>query len=365
MSTFLLIFIITIAIQMVFIVGLGWKILSADQPKTSAQQPGVSIIIAARDEAPHLPKLIEVLSSQDYPVFEVIIINDRSTDESLNILEGLKAKYSFLKPIHVETLPLGWTGKKYALTQGVKNAEHSLLLFTDADCQPISNLWVSSMVTGLTDSKDLVLGYSPYQKQRGWLNKFIQFETLFVALQYLGFSLWGKPYMGVGRNLLIRKEKYDLNFLESIKNLEGGDDDLMVAHIAKSNNSAVVIQPNSFTLSQPEQSIKTYLKQKTRHLSAGKYYHQKDQTLLAFFTLSCVVGWGLFFALILMIPESSALWWAFGIRTAINYFILKKLGRKLNTEIEIWALPFLDLCYCFYYPLVAIRALATKQVEWK
>ncbi|HEY9116275.1 MAG TPA: glycosyltransferase [Roseivirga sp.] len=365
MSSILIFFLFIITIHIAFVILLGLKLLFHRSKTNSLTYPSVSVIVAARNERENLSKLLNKLSEQTYPNFEVIVANDRSTDGSKELLEELQAQYLFLQVLQIDELPMHWTGKKYALNLAVQQASNEVLLFTDADCVPNSNQWITKMASGFNSSTDIILGYSPYQVKSGWLNRFIQFETLLTGLQYLGLSVLKKHYMGVGRNMAIRKSIYDLKLLESIKHLEGGDDDLMIAQMANARNTTIMIDSDSFTLSWPEISLKSYLKQKTRHLSAGKHYHKKDQTLLGIFTLSCVVGWGLFLALIWTSSDTTLVWMVFGVRSIIYYVILKLLGRKLATEIEIWALPFLDLCYCFYYPLVAIRALATKKVEWK
>jgi glycosyltransferase involved in cell wall biosynthesis len=354
------------AVQTGFVLALGIPLIRHRDPKTFDNHQGVSVIIAARNEAKNLNQLLQRLKEQDqeYP-YEVIVVNDRSTDQSALLLNEWQKQWKALTVVDVESLPAGWTGKKYALFCGVQKARFSKLLFTDADCLPASDQWIQLMGNALANDYQVVLGYSPYAKRKGWLNRFIQYETLWVAMQYLGFALWKKPYMGVGRNWAVAHQHYDLDFLKKIGHLEGGDDDLMVGHLSKTHSIQILIEPAAFTVSTPKETLKSYLHQKIRHLSAGKHYDKKDQTLLGIFTLSCVVGWGLFFWALATSSLPSWIWTAFGVRCLLNYAIIRQLGQKLKTEIEIWSLPFLDLCYCFYYPLVAIKALATKQVEWK
>lgn len=365
MSPFLLLFLLLLLTQVVFIATLGTRIFSW---KNSGQksEATVSIIIAAKNEAGNLPRLLEKLVEQEHPNFEVIVVNDRSTDETKDILKHWEAKYPFIRVIHIDTLPASWTGKKHALFQAVSIAKKEVLLFTDADCKPASKQWIKSMTSSFSQGTDIVLGYSPYFKKPGLLNSFIQFETLLVGIQYLGLSLLGKSYMAVGRNMAMRRVCYDLDFLESIKSLEGGDDDLMISQLsAQKKNITVQISESSLVYTEPMLNLKSYLKQKVRHLSAGKHYRKKDQTLLGIFTLSWLVGWGSFLFLIFYSQELNLILMAFGLRSLTLYLILHRLGRKLNTDINFWALPLLDLCYCFYYPWVAIKALATKQIEWK
>lgn len=365
MSLILFVFISITALHMGFVMLLGFRLLQFNQSKKNTDHKSISVIVAARNEGSNIPKLVDQLANQKHPDFELILVNDRSTDGSGKIINEFAAYYDWLKPIHIEALPEGWTGKKYALYSGVKQAKNDVLVFTDADCLPTSENWFDEISAHFESEVDIVLGYSPYEPQSSFLNSFIQFETLLVGLQYLGFSLLGKTYMGVGRNMAIRRSSYDLDFLKAIKNLEGGDDDLMVSRLAKKGNTSIMLEKESFIVSKPKTNLKDYIKQKTRHLSAGKHYHKKDQTLLGIFTLSWLVVWGLLIYLIISGASLKIVLMVFGIRSLAVYLILNRLGRKLNTNINFWALPFLDFCYCFYYPWVAIKALATKQVEWK
>lgn len=365
MSPILFVFISITALHIGFVMSLGLRLLQFNQSKQNTEQKSISVIVAARNEGSNIPKLVDQLANQKHPDFELILVNDRSTDGSDKIIKELADQYEWLKPIHIETLPKEWTGKKNAIYRAIELATNEILVFTDADCLPTSEHWLASISSRFTPRIDIVLGYSPYEKQNIFLNSFIQFETLLVGLQYLGFSLLGKTYMGVGRNMAIRRSSYDLDFLKAIKSLEGGDDDLMVSRLAKKGNTRIMLEKKSFVVSKPKTNLKGYIKQKTRHLSAGKHYHKKDQTLLGIFTLSWLVVWGLLIYLIISGASLKIVLMVFGIRSLAVYLILNRLGRKLNTNINFWALPFLDFCYCFYYPWVAIKALATKQVEWK
>ncbi|MCC7532698.1 MAG: glycosyltransferase, partial [Bacteroidia bacterium] len=168
----------------------------------------VSVIIAARNELENLQKNLIAILEQDYPDFEVIVVNDCSWDGSQAWLEELQKTYTHLKVsqlIEQEKYP---TGKKFALTIGIKASKYNLLLFTDADCEPTSNQWIKLMQSKFTPNKEIVLGFSPYRRQKGFLNRFIRFETLITAQFYLSMALSGNAFMGVGRNLAYRKELF-------------------------------------------------------------------------------------------------------------------------------------------------------------
>ncbi|OEK05051.1 glycosyltransferase [Roseivirga misakiensis] len=365
MTTLLLIiFISLLLIQVYFFVRFDWAIKSNNKD-AGDHKPSVSVIVAARNEAENLPKLLELLVKQDHPEFEIIIINDRSNDDTKLIVESYSAVIEKVRLINIEELPSHWTGKKHAIYQGIQKARNEILLFTDADCLPYSNRWISHMSGPFSKGVDIVLGLSPYQKRKGFLNQFIQFETLFVALQYVGFTKLGNPYMGIGRNMAVRKAKYNLAWLESNAHLEGGDDDLIVNKLARKGNTAVVTQKEGQTCSIPETKWSAYFKQKTRHLSAGQYYQKKDRTLLAVFTLSILFGWLLFLSLLVSAINPYFILTAFTLRSLSFYIIFARIGRKFGSPVNLWAIPLLDLCYSIYYPITGLKALLTKNIQWK
>ncbi len=362
----LVLFSVCMLVQVLFHQLVFGKLLKKkDTWANSNQIPSISIIVAARNESENLANLINALCDQDHPDMEVIIVNDRSTDNSKTIVDRAISNKTNFKQIKINHLPEGWTGKKYALNLGIQTAKNEILLFTDADCLPKSSQWASIMASAFNETTTIVLGFSPYQKAASFLNGFIQFETLFTGLQYLGLSAIGRPYMGVGRNWAIRRGSYSLDYLASMAHIVGGDDDLMINHIATKTNTINVTLPSSQTLSKPKQSWHEYLVQKTRHLSVGVHYHKKDKTLLGLFTLSFLFGWIFFFSLLVSAINPYFILAAFGLRSLSFYSIFARIGQKFGSPINFWALPVLDLCYSIYYPVVSLRALSTKSIKWK
>lgn len=360
-------FLLCMIIQIGFHWGVFYKILTHRHQSHESTIPPVSVIIAARNEEKNLAALLEALITQDHQAFEVIIVNDRSNDDTGKIIETYSARHPQFRSISISALPDGWNGKKYALFKATEIAQNQILLFTDADCKPESNQWISEMARNFTYGIDIVLGYSPYAytPNSGVLNEFIAFETLLTGVQYMGFASIGQPYMGVGRNLAIRRNIYDRGYLKSIGHLTGGDDDLMVNHLANSQNTRLVYAKASQTTSWPKSSWRAYIRQKVRHMAAGRHYHKKDQTLLAVFTLSFLFGWIFLFLSLVSALNPYLILTAFGLRSLSFYTIFARVGQKFDAHLKIWALPFLDLCYSIYYPVVGLKALATKNIRWK
>jgi len=105
----------------------------------------VSVIICAKDEYKNLKLFLPKFLNQSYNQFEIIVVNDNSVDLTKNFLNEQAKLYKHLKVIHLEE-DTGSKGKKYAVTKGIEAAENDCLLFSDADCYPVSENWIKEMV---------------------------------------------------------------------------------------------------------------------------------------------------------------------------------------------------------------------------
>ncbi len=241
------------------------------------QLPGVSVIVAARNEEQNLTKFLPALLGQDYPNYEVIVVNDGSEDNTNAILNDYAHKYSHLHITFVPVEARVTSSKKLALTLAVKAAHNEFLLFTDADCVPESDKWIREMIAPMVEEKaeqrKIVLGYSPYFSDGSAVNQIIRYDTLFSGLQYLGMAYSGHPYMGVGRNLLYRKSMFmERNGFYGLLAFRSGDDDLFVNRVATKQNTAIVASSNSLSWSLPKTTFAEWVVQKRRHLSVSPYY---------------------------------------------------------------------------------------------
>jgi len=249
----------------------------------------ISVIIAARNEETNLKEFLPLILNQDYPNFEVIVVNDRSWDKSSIVLKHLQEKYDMLKIVENPDLGKDGFAKKMALTLGIKAAKYDNLLFTDADCKPSSPLWISKMADGF-NNKDIVLGAGMYIKTRSILNKFIRFDTVLIALQYLTMAKAKIPYMGIGRNLAYKKNVYEkIRGYKNHYHIPSGDDDLFVNQTADTKNTNIIFCKDSITLSTAKETFKDWLIQKRRHNLTGTYYRLYQQFLLILYPLTLVV----------------------------------------------------------------------------
>ena len=359
--------------SVVFIQLVYWILfLRAFSKRQSVQASGepVSVIVCAHDEEENLKELIPLLLQQEYHAFEVVVVNDRSNDNTYDYLLEATKLHPRLKMVNVKDTPPHVNSKKYALTLGIRAASNDLILLTDADCRPNSMQWINSMSETFDEKTQFVLGFSPYNHAPGFLNHFIRFESLVTALQYFSFALFGNPYMGVGRNLAYRKSLFlEKKGFNNYLHVTGGDDDLFVNQHANGKNTKVQFSSAALVKSIPEKTFADFIHQKVRHLSVGKRYRAGHKILLGLFQASWFLAWVLGLTLIglsfldyrlaLVVAGAVVLRWIFQILGI--HSIVKRNG----LSFKLWIIPVLDFVYPIYYISTGLVALFTQKVRWK
>jgi cellulose synthase/poly-beta-1,6-N-acetylglucosamine synthase-like glycosyltransferase len=338
-----------------------------EQPSDAVMAcPPVSVVVCAHDEEANLRELVPLLLAQDYPDFEVIVVEDRCNDGTYDYLLEATRQHPKLKMVRVKFLPEHVTGKKYAVTLGVKAAVHDWVLLTDADCRPSGNQWIRSMAARMTPEKQIVIGYSPYKHETGYLNAFIRFESLITATQFIGRALLGSPYMGTGRNLAYRKSLFlDNKGFHGHLSVTGGDDDLFVNRHATAANTAVCLGEVSLMRSIPERSWGSFLHQKRRHLSVGKFYRRRDRWSLGLFGVTWILSWAMLPAVLLPQAIGYGAWAGLVVRITLLTVLVHRASRRMGEPFEAWKTPLLDFNYAIYYLGTGLSALASKRIRWK
>lgn len=335
--------------------------------KESDSYPPVSVIICAHNEEENLKQFLPDILNQDYPNFEVIVVNDYSTDETKWILEDFKQQYAHLYVVDIKEHIQLKNSKKFALTLGIKAAKNEIMVMTDADCQPQSNQWLKEMSGAYQEGKEIVLGYSPYFKQTGFLNKLIRFETAHTAMSYLSYALKRNAYMGVGRNLSYLKSLFFKGKgFNAHMHIKSGDDDLFVNHNATKLNVNVAIHPDAHVYSNPKETWKSYYKQKARHAGASVLYKNSHKRMLGTQLISAFLFYAM---LIICIACYPSLWYIgvgiFVFRYLCQLIVFSSIYKKLAVKDLLPWLLILDVFYYFYICLNGLFNRKKKQQSWK
>lgn len=330
---------------------------------TTPDYPPVSVIICARNEYENLQDYLAVILSQDYPCYEVIVVDDSSDDETDLLLERLSRQHANLYHTFVPRGARILSSKKLALTIGIKAAKYEHLLLTDADCRPESKNWIREMMQGFAnENTEVVVGFSPYFEKKGLLNHIISYDTLFSGLQYMGMARSGHPYMGVGRNLAYKRSTFfNIGGFKTLINNLAGDDDLFVNRVATRKNTTVVCNKDSLVWSQPKTTWHEWLHQKHRHLSVSPKYRfgsklrltiePMTRALLYLSLLACIL-WGGYVVTAVAVA-------LFLLRCLVQRCVINAATRRLGLRkigIGLWI-------YDIIMPLITLYILFTQRFK--
>ena len=360
-------FIGIIALQLFYYLYFFLRLAIYKKPeKAIHMEHPISVVICARDEAENLANNLPGVLVQEYnTTHEIVLVNDNSEDETKYLLEEFKKSFKNLNPVLLSQEAKMINGKKFPLSIGIKSAKNETLLLTDADCVPASEHWMRLMQDGYDEGIEIVLGYGAYKKKPGLINKLIRFETFQTALQYFSYALAGMPYMGVGRNLSYKKEVFIRNKgFSSINQMPSGDDDLFINQVANKHNTAIVIDKDAHTLSEPKTSLHDWMNQKYRHYTTSKYYKLSHATLLAFYAISQFLVYPILITAIVFTKEYILLASLWSIRMLIQGTILRSTMKKLN-ELDLWPWFILfDFWSIFYYLFTLPSVWKAPQKNW-
>jgi glycosyltransferase involved in cell wall biosynthesis len=317
---------------------------------------GITVIICARNENENLKKNLPLILNQKYDDFEVVVVNDRSWDNSIEILNNFKVKYSNLKIVDIPDNKTDNFGKKLAITIGIKAAKNNYLLFTDADCKPLSEHWINEMSKGFEGEKQIVIGVGIYEKELGFLNKIIRFDTVQIAINSLGYAKAKLAYMGVGRNLAYHQDIYYLNEgFKSHYHIESGDDDLFVNQASNKRNTQVIFSSKSMTISKPKKELREWIYQKRRHHTTNFKYKKKHKFLLGMQYLSALA-----FYFLLIFSSISANFMIVGlILFTLRYLLIIAINYKafkiMMCKDLLWVFPIYEIILLFCQPIFLIN----------
>lgn len=360
--------IVSAGIQLIYILGVFSRIsFYKRKPLETVDLPPVSIVISARNEHHNLLHNLKSILEQDYPDFEVVLVNDQSTDDSEFYLKTLESTYKHLKIVNVKNPIVFFKGKKFPLSIGIKSATNDILLLTDADCKPSSPNWIKEMVYPYSEQgSEIVLGYGAYAIKKGLLNFIIRFDTMRTAMQYLSFAKIGIPYMGVGRNLSYKKELFfrEHGFQKHYK-IESGDDDLFVNHAANSKNTKIVLSPEAKTISVPKTKFISWWHQKRRHLTTGRKYKKSHLFLLAILDISYLFFITSSIFLLVSNYEIIIISAILALRYASYLLIFKKAMIKVGEQKLLLISPLLEALLSVLLPIISVTNIFYSKSKWK
>ena len=331
--------------------------------KSSETLPKVSVVVAARNEEGHIPNLINDLISQEYPLdrLEVVIVNDRSTDETANILDDASDNYAFIKVITIDQISKNMTPKKNALTKGIEAAVGEIIVLTDADCR-VGKLWVSSMTYSVLNKESISIGFSEIsQENESLFNRYQRVDFLSIIIANAGFSGWGLFWSGTGQNLAFLKSDFEkINGFQQVKDRISGDDMYLVQSISKLKTGHLHIDPNSFVKTSPMKSISDFFNQRVRWSSNAKLTLGDEPLFFGFLLIT--ITYNLLIISSLLIGNS---WIGLMAVKVIFDGLAIFLGSKLfNRTMDFPAYCLWAILQPFYIPIIGFCGIRGK-FTWK
>lgn len=366
--------VVLLLIELIYFCGTYSRVYKAcrkknpDQPDTDC--PPISVILVTKDSGEALKKNLPVILEQDYPFFEVIVVNDESVGEDEDTLKILEKKYSNLYHTFIPKSARYISRQKLGISMGLKASKYKWIVVTDPYSCPVSKNWLRCLSKHFTSETEIVLGYSNYTSNNTPFARHVITDTIMQSMRYLGRALGGNAYMGIGHNMAYRKDTYELHkgFSNQL-NLKRGEDDLFVNSVANERNTKVALEPDSFVRMSIPPYKRIWKEEKTSYDVTGKFYKGCSRILNSIETLACTffhlaVAGGLTMSIIekqWILAGVIGLCWLLRFIVVNSVFI--KTANALGENIRFY-FPAYDLCRPWYSYRAKMRYLLRTKSDY-
>lgn len=330
----------------------------------------ISIVVAVRNEEKHIGNCVKALVNQSYPenFYEIIIVDDRSTDRTAEIVRELSQQNSLIKLIQIKEKNKGIAPKKHALGTGIKAAKGEIILTTDADCVPAFD-WIKTMVSYFEPDVGLVAGFSPLEEpeKQSVVSKLFILDSISLAALSASSFARGRPLTVSGRNLAYRKKVFEqVNGFQKIKHHISGDDDLFLHQVVEETNWKLryALDPRAVVKTRIPDNFKQFANQRIRHASKGRFYSTWLKLFLAgiyLFNLLVI----LVLPISIFVPKVIVLWFgAIMIKSISEFLFLFRFAAIFNYKKVFFVFPLAVLLHPFYVVIFGMWGQIGK-FEWK
>ncbi|GAB4402416.1 MAG: glycosyltransferase [Bacteroidia bacterium] len=369
METVALIFALLMLLYAAFVFRAAWYFArQACPPPAQAVYPSVSVVIPARNEAAHLAHCLGTVLHQDYPGdrYEVILVNDHSTDATLPIAWAMTDRHPRLRVLNLAEEGIN-AYKKAALAAGIAAARGEIIVQTDADCE-VGPDWLRTMVGHFGPRTGLVSGPVQLLYEDTWLGRFQALESMGLVALGAGSMAAGRPNMCNGANLAYRRAAFEDAGGFGTDAVASGDDELLLQRIrrlgtydlrfAKCREAVVT------TRTQPDwASLKA---QRLRWVSKVRAY--LDRRINVVQLVSYLAFWGFPVLLVLGLYDSSYLLLLgelFLLKVAVDFVLMYQAARFFHTFRLLNDFLPLQLAYIPYVLWIGLAGNLTRRYTWK
>ena len=367
------IIIIIVFLYLILLLWFSESILNKKKSTKKGKPKTVSIVVSARNEEQNIGRLYNFLVSQSYPIelTEIIIVDDCSSDNSFKILNKL-AQNNKIKVIRIKKTPIGWSSKKWALTQAIESATGEIIMQTDADCI-LGPDWVSSIMKEFNNSSIIFISSPSLLKhiKSKLLNKLFYLDSLAQDAFSAGALLNNIVLSSVGRNIAFYRQHFlDIDGYQKLEDIESGDDDLFMHKILnlKSGEATFLLDNKAIVWSEAPLNFLEFVKQRLRYASKGILYY-KIPYINNYFKI--IIPFLFLVNLIIAISlvrfgetGSPALIVPLLIKFFADLILLYTITKKLKLKLDINQVVLLSLIHPFYIIIFGFLGPLIK-VEWK
>ena len=325
-------------------------------------QPPVSIVMVAKDAAGVLLRTLPKFLNQQYDNFEVVVVDDNSQDDTRLLVVEYQQQYRNLKLVELDTAVTTIRGEKFAISMGVRCATHPYLVITDPEYAPTSTHWLEKMAGNFENDRQIVLGYSTFEKKRSPFNRLLHFDNLVGAMQYFSLAQIHSTYRGDIKNLGITQQIFtQQRGFASHNHIRYGEEDIFISRAADRSNTAIEFSPDAVTVLQRNVRFNKWLDHKQGLYYTRHFNSLKNRLLLG----TCAVVNLLFYVgLVLAIVFSignvlllSVTAGIFAVKVLSQYLVFGFAAKKLNERQVIPGLLVYDLIFAVLNPLYYLDAL--------
>lgn len=342
-------------------------------PTTSNNKQGVSVIIVTNNSADALKTGLLQILEQDYPLFEVVVVNENSTDDTEFVLYVLKKNYSNLTVINLGRNDNNFESYKFSLSIGIRSAKYSYCLLTNVSCTPQGYNWLDKMMEPVNNNNQckIVTGMVSREKSKyGLLNAIVRYDESLSCVNLISYTNLGNAYTSCGMNMIYEKDFFISHggFIAQYTKM-CSQEDYFVHRFSNKKNTATVVDNEAKLLLPPINSFGTFCRTKFATSLSHKALKGSSKVLLATLPLSSF----LFYVLLGILFFFSFPWQyilIFIVAKWISQIVFStKQRRKTSAKKIVWVAPFMEIFFFLFNFIIRVRVLfyrkKEKKIRWK
>lgn len=339
----LYVFIAIVVVQLFYYLGVFSGFSFSKENENNPKRIPISVIVYARNQAEDVKRLLPNLVNQNYHDYELVLVDNASSDETLDIFKEYAQMFSNIRLCRVENNEAFWNNKKYANTLAIKASKNEYLLFIDAEQNIDNEFWIISMASNFTFNKTIILGPSMYKKVKGFFNKIIRFDSVFSQLHSFAWVNYGSPFSYFSKNIGYKKEEfYKVNGFITHMNNRLGEKEFFINEASQSKNTTFTISKNAFVYLEPITKLNEWQTKKNEDEMVLSKLSKGTRFKIRFFNTSQFLFFVSAIALLSLQIEWIITTVIICFRYLISWIVVGKSLGKFQQKDLIWMFPILE-----------------------